>query len=402
LGFAGLLALVGVAGIALLAAPAVASSRRVRRTLWWSWWVLCLATLGAVAIQGPYASDLPLPDVVHLSLVREVLATRFGRVAELRLVLLAVAAALLAWWPRARPSLRRWLAPVAVLDGVGLLATPGLAGHATTGTAVIWGLLLDLFHLGAAASWLGGLVVLACVLVGAGPGAERLDVSSAARRISTVAMVAVVVVVVSGSLQALRQVGSLGELTSTTYGRLLLAKVATVAVLVGLGAVSRTLLRRRADAAVDASTVPRRRLLVRSVAAELVVAAAVLGVTAGLVNAPPAGSLVDLPYTQSFTTLGVQVNVIVSPASTGVANVLHVYVLSTTTGLPRAVPEVDASISFPADHLGPITLPLTLAGVGHYRDRDVTFLFPGTWVLTVTVRTTPIDEQVTPLQVPVS
>ena len=252
------------------------------------------------------------------------------------------------------------------------------------------GFVLDLFHLGAAAAWLGGLVVLACVLVGDGPRVEHLDVASTARRISTIAMVAVVVVVVSGSLQALRQVGSLGELTShrPTDG-CCSSRWRSWQCSSASARVSRTLLRRRAGATTDPSGVPRRRALVRSVAAELVVAAAVLGVTAGLVNAPPARDAVDLPYTQSFTTLGVQVNVIVAPPSTGVDNVLHVYVLSTTTGLPRAVPEVDASISFPADRSGRISLPLTLAGVGHYRDRDVTFLFPGTWVLTVTVRTTP-------------
>jgi hypothetical protein len=46
-------------------------------------------------------------------------------------------------------------------------------------------------------------------------------------------------------------------------------------------------------------------------------------------------------------------------------------------------------------------VPLTVAGVGHYRARDVRFLSAGNWVLTITIRTSPIDEQVTPLQVPI-
>ncbi|HEV3328194.1 MAG TPA: hypothetical protein VGZ33_02260, partial [Acidimicrobiales bacterium] len=197
--------------------------------------------------------------------------------------------------------------------------------------------------------------------------------------------------------------------------RLLLVKVGVVVVLVALGAVSRSLLRRRSpsEAVPSAlsrrrslseavpSALPRRRSLVRSVVAELFVAAAVLGVTAALVNAPPAREQLNQPYSQSFTTLGLQVNVILSPAVSGVDNTLHVYVLSAASGLPKAIPEVDATIAYPPDQLGPLNVPLRVAAIGHYRARDVTFLSAGIWTLTVTVRTSPIDEQVTPLQVPI-
>ena len=399
--FAGLLCLVGIAAIVLAAAPAEASNRRVRRWLWASWSLLAIATLAGVAIQGPYAAALPLTDAVRPSLAREVLATRFGRVEELRAVLLAVAVPLLVRLTSRRraPGRPALLVVACAVVGAGLLATPGLAGHATTGTAILAGFVLDLAHLGAASLWLGGLVVLACLLVPRAAPVDPGGVTAAARRISTIALVAVVVVIVSGTLQAIRQVGSFDALTGTTYGRLLLVKIGVVVVLIALGAVSRSLLRRRTERLAPGE-VPRRAALVRSVLAELVVALCVLGVTAALVNAPPAREQLNQPYAQSFTTLGVQVNVILSPGVAGVDNVLHIYVLS-STGLAKAVPEVDASLSYPADKLGPIAVPLSIAGIGHYRARDVTFLAPGTWVLTVTIRTTPIDEQVTPLQVPV-
>jgi copper transport protein len=404
--FAGLLCLVGIGAVALAAAPAALAGRRIRRWLWVSWGLLAAMTLAGVAIQGPYAAALPLTDVVRPSLFGEVLATRFGRVEELRAALLVLAAPLVVWLTSRRRAGRP--APLGVaacaVVGVGLLATPGLAGHATTGSAIAAGFTLDLAHLGAASTWLGGLVVLACLLVGGATDAIQVDVPWAARRISSIALAAVVVVVVSGTLQAVRQVGSIDALTSTSYGRILLVKVGIVVVLIALGALSRTLLRRGAHtASADGSAapdVPRRAALVRSLVAELVVATAILGVTAALVNAPPAREQLNQPYTQSFTTLGVQVNVILSPAAAGVDNTLHIYVLS-STGLPKAIPEVDATLSYPAEQLGPLAVPLRIAGIGHYRARDVTFLAAGTWVLTVTVRTTPIDEQVTPLQVPV-
>ncbi|HEV3212141.1 MAG TPA: copper resistance protein CopC [Acidimicrobiales bacterium] len=403
--FAGLLCLVGIAAITLAAAAPALSSRRIRRWLWASFGLLAVMTIAGVAIQGPYAAALPLTDALRPSLLREVLATRFGRVEALRALLLAIAAPLLVWLTsrrRAASPAPLGVAACAVV-GAGLLVTPGLAGHATTGSAIAAGFVLDLAHLAAASLWLGGLVVLACLLVGGATDLGAIDLVRSARRISTIALGAVVVVVVSGTLQAVRQVGSLDALTGTTYGRLLLVKVAVVVVLIALGALSRALLRRPVGAATGdpAPDAPPRRVgLVRSIVAELLVAAAVLGVTAALVNAPPAREQLALPYTQSFTTLGVQVNVILSPAVAGVRNTLHVYVLS-PSGTPKAIPEVDATLSYPADQLGPLDVPLTIAGIGHYRSRDVTFLAAGTWVLTVTVRTTPIDEQVTPLQVPV-
>lgn len=396
--FAGLLCLVGIGAVALAAAPSALPSRRIRRSLWASWWLLAAMTAGGVAIQGAYAAALPLTDALKPTLLREVLATRFGRVEELRVVLLALAVPLLVWLTSRRPAPRRQLGLAAcALLGAGLLATPGLAGHASTGTAVAAGFVLDLAHLGAASVWLGGLVVLTCLLVAPTTELAEVDLPASARRISTIALVAVVVVVVSGTLQAVRQVGSLDALTSTTYGRLLLVKVGVVVVLIGLGALSRSLLRRRADATLDPS---RRAALARSLVAELVVAVAVLGVTAALVNAPPAREVLALPYTQSFTTLGVQVNVILSPGVAGVDNTLHLYVLS-ATGLPKAIPEVAASFSSPANHVGPRDVPLSIAGIGHYRARDVTFAAAGTWLLTVTVRTTRSERRVTRVYVPV-
>jgi copper transport protein len=394
--FAGLLALVGLAAVALAAAPSTLAATRVRRSLWTAFALLALATLAAVAIQGPYAATLPLGDALRPSLVREVLATRFGRVQELRVLLLVATAPVLWALTRARTGAPpRWLVATAAVLGVGLLVTPGLAGHATTGPAIPAGFALDVVHLGSAGLWLGGLVLLACVLV---PGADGVGddaaVERAALRVSSLALAAVVVVIASGTLQAVRQVGSFGALTSTTYGRLLLWKVGLVAALIALGAVSRRLLRRR-----DAEA--RRGALVRTVVAELAIALGVLGVTAALVNAPPAREQSSLPYTQSFTTLGVQANVILSPAAAGVSNVLHVYVVSATTGLPHAVPAVTATVAFPPDHLGPLPVPLRVAGVGHYRAQDLTFAVSGTWVLRVTVRTSPSAATVTPLLVPV-
>ena len=266
---------------------------------------------------------------------------------------------------------------------------------------------------------------------------------------SAVSLGAVVVVVASGTVQAIRQVGSFYALFNTDYGRTLIVKICVVAVVIVVAAVfSRRVLhgslvvplvgrlRHRRSAVSDVATAdegasypraestasvgsvgsagpprsggvatmvaPRasdhagerfeRRGLLRSVLAELGILALVLGITGLLVNDVPAGEAASLPYTQSFNVLGVQVNVVISPARPGSGNQFHFYVLG-SDGQPQAIPEFDVGLSLPSQGLGPITVPVTVVGPGHYQDNNVTIPFAGDWDLDLTVRTSAIDEQ---------
>ena len=143
----------------------------------------------------------------------------------------------------------------------------------------------------------------------------------------------------------------------------------------------------------DPDWVGQLRKLRRSVLADIAIALVILAVTALLVNAVPARQAAGLPFSTSFTTLGVQVNAIVDPARAGTTNQFHVYILS-STGTPKAIPELDVSLSLPAEHLGPLTIPLVIEGPGHYRADNVDIPVAGEWVLQFTVRTDAIDEQV--------
>jgi len=431
--FAGLLLLVGLAVVVSFLWREGGRSLRVGRVLWWSWGVLTVATLSGIVIQGVYASDLPLTDAYRPSLVSAVLHTRFGQVEVLRLILLAaMVPVLLGLGGRLGRDGRSggWVRWAACVVGVGLLATPGLAGHAATGDDPLLGLGLDVAHLLAASAWIGGLALLATFLVPRTPDDPTpTDPLVLTLRVSSVAFAAVVVVVATGVVQSIRQVGSVYALFHTTYGRTLLVKIALVVLLIALGAVSRRLVHRRSgnpsvptvgraggvvtpvpsggstavleavDAPADPSPLPRRKLR-RMVLAELAVAFVVLGVTAALVNDVPAKQAADLPFSYSFSTLGVQVNTIIDPARTGSANQVHIYVLS-SLGTPRAVPELDLTTSLPSQSIGPITVPLVISGPGHYYAGHVDFPVAGSWVLTYTVRTDAIDETVTRTVLPV-
>lgn len=443
--YAGLLLLVGASAMGAIVWPAGGDVRRMGTLLWASWATALFCSVAGIAIQGAYAASLPLIDALRPSLFNEVLHTRFGEIEVLRIVLLLCFIPIIGVVRgssdrRSRP--RSWVLIGAVL-GMCLLSTLGLSGHAGTGSDVALGMSLDVGHVAAASLWLGAMTMLGLLLASGNPAGTGVDErppdpSPIALKVSACAFGAVVVVVATGVVQSLRQVGSWYALFHTVYGRTLVIKVLLVVVLIALGGLSRRLVHGRwalphlsrppqmnlplalveepivspdpqrtgqatiepdaalivAEHPLDGESDSGKRLcgLRRSVFAELIIALAVLAVTALLVNAVPAKQAALQPFSESFNVLGVQVNAIVDPARAGPGDQFHFYVLG-RLGQPVGVPELDAAISLPAQNVGPLSIPLRLGGPGHYLATDVTIPLAGDWILKVTVRTSAIDEQ---------
>lgn len=135
----------------------------------------------------------------------------------------------------------------AVVAG-GIAATWALSEHASTGIQPGIAMPVDILHLLAVATWLGGLAALLVALYKI-PGIER----EAVRRFSQVAFLSVLVLVVTGVYQSWRQLGSWSALTGTSYGRLLLIKIALVGVLVGIAYLSRSWTARLSDGRTEAA-----------------------------------------------------------------------------------------------------------------------------------------------------
>jgi putative copper export protein len=98
--------------------------------------------------------------------------------------------------------------------------------------------LADWAHLTLASAWLGGVALLAGVLL---PCAMRqptlaAEFNLACRRFSSLAMFCVAGLTMSGVAQAAAFVASLDDLIATEFGRALLTKIILFAVLIGFGA----------------------------------------------------------------------------------------------------------------------------------------------------------------------
>ena len=175
----------------------------------------------------------------------------------------------------------------------------------------------------------------------------------------------------SGLVSGWLQSRSFDAVTSTGYGRLLLLKVALVALVVGAGWLTRRMLQ---------SERSRRHLLV---AGELGVAIAVFAVTAVLVNQPPARDVVARPITVEAQTTGDitgTVLVQLSPGRRG-PNDLHVYLFD-DLGRPRRVDAVEVRAARPGQPDRALdVLPVTPE---HVSVLGAVFPASGTWELRIT------------------
>ena len=398
---------VGGIGFLLCCWPAGAGSRRVQALIGAGWAALVVAGVAVLGLQGPYDGGFGLSRVFDTAVLQTTLGTRLGTASAVRLVLLGLfgtgLAVLLPRLERASVRMRIVAASVGAALAVGMAATWAAVDHAGVGSQVAVALPLDVVHVMAMATWLGGLtVVVAALLRPAGAGADVPVLAGAVRRFSTIAACCVGVLAVSGTYQAWRQVGTLAALTGTVYGRLLLVKVLGVGLLVALGYLARVWTAHYLGGPGTADAVAIRQLR-RSTGLEVVLASGVLAITAMLVNAPPARTAFAAPVstTVGFDTRGPNgkgsVRVFVSPAKVG-SDLVHIEVVS-ASGEPEVVPQLTAALSLPDRELGPLPVSLSGAGTAHYSG-TATIPLAGKWQLAVTVRTDEIDE--TTVTVPVA
>jgi copper transport protein len=181
---------------------------------------------------------------------------------------------------------------VAALGALAIGASPALTGHASATNPVALAVVADAGHVYAACAWVGTLLTVlfaAMPLVRAQRSMEGIGsgplVASLVRAFHPVALACAAIVVVSGLISAWLRLPSVASLWSSTYGKLLLLKLAFVAIVLILGLRNW----RRVLPTLGDDSAARR--ITRTAGAELTVAALVLAVTAVLVStSPPEGT----------------------------------------------------------------------------------------------------------------
>ncbi|MCX4771203.1 MULTISPECIES: copper resistance CopC/CopD family protein [unclassified Streptomyces] len=241
--YAGFIVLAGGAAFVLACWQRGAGARPLQRLVVRGWMTLTAATLAMLLLRNPYTGSGKLADAFDLDGLKAVLDTKPGAALVSRLLLLGASALFIAVLfgayakredEREKKDLTFGLAIGGAVIAAGIAGTWALAEHASTGIQPGIAMPVDVLHLLAVATWLGGLAALLVALY------RTPDVTAdAVRRFSRIAFGSVLVVAATGIYQSWRQLGSWSALTGTGYGQLLLVKVGLVAVLVGVASVSR-------------------------------------------------------------------------------------------------------------------------------------------------------------------
>lgn len=227
--------------------------------------------------------------------VEAVLASTPGAVGLLRIAAAAAAAGAALAVRRAPGSVGAW---TILLAAAGLLpVTSALVSHATGRVAgEVWLVALGALHQAAASAWAGGLVCGAALAV-----REETRASIAwLGRFSAVAATAVGLLAVTGIAMSLEYVATPAAAIGTSYGAMVLTKIALFSALLAMGALNYRALRGRAGAAPAALSpgAPARDLtpastllLRRRVEVEAGLAVVILLLAASIASAPPAADL---------------------------------------------------------------------------------------------------------------
>lgn len=160
-----------------------------------------------------------------------------------------------------------------------------LGGHQATIEPML-SLPANALHLGAAAVWTGGLLLVSTWPADMGAAAHSgWTMRRVVRKVSSTALLASGVILVTAVAQDLIILPSLGAIFSSDYGRLLLVKSAGFGALIGFGAYNRFRLIPALEADEGAA-----RPLRRSVRLEVVVVIVTVLVAVALAQVPPPGA----------------------------------------------------------------------------------------------------------------
>jgi copper transport protein len=355
--------------------------------------LLAVVALAGIFLQGAKAGGFGLSEAVTWTSFRSVLETRFGKVWLVQAGL-AAAVGLLALLAARRPGGRA--ATLLVAPALALAATPSLSGHASVKGGLT--LLADIAHVAAGAVWTGGLAFVVIALLAA--GAERWPLAArAVPPFSRLAVVSVAVLLVAGTFNAYEEVGAWRGLWDTTYGLLLLAKIALVLPVLALGVYNNRYAVPRLRAAV-ASVAEQRRFL-RMAGAELAIVVAIVAVTSVLVTEPPARASVAPrgPYATTASLGNLEANVVVDPAKTGL-NVIHLY-LTDRSGRTADVAELELSASLPSEHVEPLRFTAHRLAPGHYAVHGAQLPLAGDWQLRIEARRGEFEALTTTVSIPI-
>src|SRR3989304_1729877 len=323
----------------------------------------------------------------------EVVQTTFGTTWMIRMGI-TISLLIFWFWMERKPSIsKKNQIPLLILS-LALIATSTMIGHGTASeqpSAVI----LDYIHNLIAAVWIGGIIFFGFILL---PSLSILDGNKkellslvTIPRFSIMIVISLGILVITGPTLLWFLESDVGLLLGSTYGKLILAKIAIASIMIVIGSYNQFGVQKK---------------LVRSLRIESTLGIMLLGVVALLTNGSlPAGEVQQVQaqevifgyHTVEFSQ-NAKFDVTINPFSSG-QNTISVIVSDFNGNSLSDIDDLKIKVSNPQRNIAPIEIPITSiqdekTSIVQY-EGDVTFGFSGNWQVEIEAqRTQTVNEAI--------
>lgn len=296
-----------------------------------------------------------------------------------------------------------------LIFSLALIGTSTMIGHGAASEQVP-AMILDYVHNLLASLWIGGIIFFAFILL---PALSILDdrkkellALSVLPRFSIMIIISLGIIIISGPTLLWFLESNVGLLLGSTYGSLILAKIAIASIMIGLGGYKQFGIQKKAEEKLKSETITVHKKLKHSLKIEAVLGIALLGVVALLTNGSlPAGEIQQAQaqeITFGFQTVEFSQNakfdINIEPFSSG-QNKVSVVVSDIEGNKISDLENLQIKISNPQRNIAPIIIPITpiedeKTSVIRY-EGDITFGFSGDWQVEIEAqRTEAVNESV--------
>ncbi len=352
-------------------------------------------TLTGIGLMTVFASNIAMLAVQTLRLetsALDAIQTTFGTSWLIRMIITIILLGVWFWMDRKKLLTKRNQIPMLLLS-LALIGTTTMIGHGSA-SGEMAAVALDYVHNLVAAIWIGGTIYFVFTLL---PTFSKLDKTVREKmslvmipRFSIVFIIAIGIVIITGPTLMWLLESDVGMITQSIYGKLIIAKIAIAAIMVGLGGFLQFKVQKSGENALGSKSISVHKKLKRSLKVDVILGVILLGVVALLTNSTlPAGEIQKVDAQEvlyGFRTIefteSAKFDIEITPFSSG-TNTILVKISDFGNNQLQDLEKVKVKISNPQRNISPIEIPMIKItqenGIPVEFQGELTFGFSGQW-----------------------
>ena len=327
-------------------------------------------TLTGIGLMVVFASNIAMLAVQTLRLETsafDAIQTTFGTTWVIRMIITIILLGVWFWMDRKKKITKKNQIPMLLLS-LALIGTSTMIGHGSA-SGEMGPVVLDYVHNLVAAIWIGGIIYFVFTLL---PTFSKLDRIARDKmslvmipRFSIAFTIAIGIVIITGPTLMWLLESDVGMITESIYGKLIIAKIAIAAIMIGLGGFFQFKVQKSGENALDSKSFSVHKRLKRSLKVDATLGIILLGIVALLTNGTlPAGEIQKVDAQEvlyAFRTIefseSTKFDIEITPFSSG-TNTLLVKISDFENNQLPDVDEVKVKISNPQRNISPIEVSM--------------------------------------------